>query len=100
MSRRSLPLLALLLLGAGGESTRYSTGTPAIAAAFAAKETCSCRFVMERTEAECDEWTRVSPDVARAKVDLTSKTVKSRALLFWTARAEWVDAETGCRLVP
>ena len=55
---------------------------------------------MERTEAECDEWTRVSPDVARAKVDLTSKTVKSRALLFWTARAEWVDAETGCRLVP
>jgi hypothetical protein len=101
MSR--LPVLLLLALAplqaAQGSGARYQTGTPALAAAFAAKETCSCLFVMERSAEACAEWTRVSPDVARAKADLAARTVTSRALLFWTAEARWLDERRGCVLV-
>ncbi len=54
---------------------------------------------MERDDAFCRDWIRVSPDVARITVDEDAKTVTSRALMGWkrTARFDPVD---GCRLDP
>jgi len=81
-----------------GVMGRYHNSTPSLAAAYRAKETCSCVFVQGRDEAYCRAWTEASPDVARAVVDPQGKTVRARALLFWTARARWVDRTAGCVL--
>ena len=55
---------------------------------------------MGRDEDFCAEWTRVSPDVVRFRVDHEEKQVTSRTLLFWRARARWGGAREGCVLVP
>jgi hypothetical protein len=54
---------------------------------------------MERDQAFCEEWTRVSPDIARIEVDEKDKTVTSRALAGWKRTARFVPGE-GCRLDP
>jgi hypothetical protein len=63
----------LLLLFActrdAGEPEKYSAALLSLATSFAAQEGCSCRFVMERDEAFCEEWIRVSPDIATIAVD-------------------------------
>ena len=51
---------------------------------------------MERDEAFCAEWTRVSPDVAHFKVDQETKAVRSKALGMGKSYAVYTDARTGC----
>jgi hypothetical protein len=77
---------------------RYRNSDPSLAAAYRAKEACSCRFVMGRDEAWCRAWTEASPDVARIEVDERSRAVSARALLLWSARARFVDGRRGCVL--
>ena len=78
---------------------KYSAALLSLATSFAAQEGCSCRFVMERDQAFCEDWIRVSPDVARITVDEQAKSVTSRALMGWTRTARFVPGE-GCRLDP
>jgi len=84
----------------GPKLPSYDTGLLTLASRFAAKETCSCRFVLGMDADFCKDVTRVSPDVAHARVDVDDKTVHARALGFWGAEAKWVNAEEGCVIVP
>ncbi len=78
---------------------RYAMGLLHLGAAYAAKEGCSCLFVSGRSLDVCKAYIKVSPDVAKIRVDFDEKVVKARALGF-TSRARWIDAQQGCRLDP
>jgi hypothetical protein len=98
-------LLAVLVAAAGvllglvpGVMGRYRTSTPALAAAYRAKETCSCVFVEGRDEDFCRAWTVATPNIARAEVDRAARVVRARALLFWSARARFAGEGRGCVL--
>src|SRR5262245_29610157 len=90
-------LLTALSLGACGSDEGYENNDAELAVRQKAKETCSCLFVMELSEQQCAAWTRVSPDVAKAKIDWDAKRVDSIALGFWSASAHYED-RTGCVL--
>ncbi|MEQ1567609.1 MAG: hypothetical protein ABMA64_18345 [Myxococcota bacterium] len=83
--------------GTSPRTDKYDAGVLSLAAGFAAKETCSCRFVQGRTAEECAAWVRVSPDVARVWVDPEARTVEAKALGFARTTARYVDGQ-GCRL--
>jgi len=97
-----LALAVLGLLGAlgvlPGVRGRYRSSDPALAVAYRARETCACLFVEGRPEADCLEWTRASPDVARVTVDTGRRSVTARALLAWSATARDEGSRLGCRL--
>ena len=99
---KTLLLGALCLVGCGKKSTvrTYDNSLFELASGFAAKETCSCRFVMKRDAAFCKEWVRVSPNVARPKVDEDAKTVTARSLGMGKQTARFVDDQVGCTLAP
>ena len=92
-------LLLLACTRDANEPEKYSTALLTLATSFAAQEGCSCRFVMERDEAFCEEWIRVSPDVATVTVDEQAKTVTSSALMGWKRTARFVEGQ-GCQLDP
>jgi hypothetical protein len=93
-------LLAGLLLSCGSntDSRQYSYNDLQLITSYTAKEMCSCLFVMEQSEAYCRVWTKQSPAVASVRIDAAHKTVESYAVLFWGARARWVDEKFGCVL--
>lgn len=76
----------------------YANSTPALAAAYRAKDGCICLFVLGRSPAACRSFTEASPDVASFEPDAAAGAVRSRALLFWSARARYVSSREGCRL--
>jgi hypothetical protein len=92
-------VILLLLACASKEPENYSAALLSLATSFAAQEGCSCRFVMERDEAFCEEWIRVSPDIATITVDEHAKTVTSSALMGWKRTARF-DPVQGCSLDP
>jgi hypothetical protein len=77
----------------------YGASLFSLASGFSAKEVCSCIFVSGRSEDECREWTRVSPNVARFKVDNKSKVVTANAVWMGRTQARYVDEKTGCVIV-
>ena len=92
-----LALLTLLLvLGAGCE--RYKANDLQILTGYSAKMTCSCIFVMKRSEDFCASWVKESPDVKTVSIDRDAKTVETEALSLWGARARFLDARRGCVL--
>lgn len=101
--RRLLVLipLAMMTCGAGGDGEarpeRYEAGLLKLASGVAAKEVCSCVFIMGRDEDFCRDWTRVSPDIAKFRVDYEAKTVRGRAL-FWRSTARYQGVREGCVL--
>ncbi len=97
----SFALVAMLLVGCGGNKDvhTYDNSLFQLASGFSAKEMCSCLFVMQRPESDCAEWTRVSPDVAKYKVDHDAKSVRSRALGMGKTVARWESERTGCVIV-
>jgi hypothetical protein len=99
--RLALGLLALITLITGLASCAieegYDNNDVEMAVRQKAKEMCSCLFVMELPEAHCAEWTRVSPDVAKATIDREHERVSATALGFWSASAHF-DGRTGCVL--
>ena len=98
MSRATVFLLLLSACGSK-EIRKYDNSLFQLGSGFAAKEACSCRFVMERDEAFCSEWVRVSPDLGRFEVDEEAKEVSARTLGMGRAKARFIDDEVGCRIV-
>lgn len=94
---RSLVVVVVLASAGCSAEGAYEADLLDLAVGFAAKETCSCRFVSGRTEGDCADWTRVSPDVAGT--DVGADGVTSSALLMWSAEAEYRGARDGCVLV-
>ena len=89
----------LALLGAiPGLGRRYPNSTPALASAYRAKDGCTCLFVLGRSPADCRAWTEASPDVASFEPDVAAGLVRSRALLFWSAKARYLGRGQGCRI--
>jgi hypothetical protein len=91
--------VAVLFSGCAQDDAKlrlYDNNDLELATVFAAKMTCSCRFVMQMDEAYCRDWVRVTPDIARFTVDETNKTVTSSAFISWTAKARYVDDKRGC----
>lgn len=75
----------------------YDNNDAELAVRQKAKETCSCLFVMQLSNGECEAWTKVTPNVAIAKVDWKNRRVYATALGFWSARASY-RGRTGCTL--
>jgi len=78
---------------------KYDNSLFRLASGFSAQEVCSCVFVMGRDEDFCAEWTRVSPDVAKFRVDHEARTVRARALGMGRTEARYTGEKTGCQLV-
>lgn len=76
----------------------YDNALLMLATGFAAKEGCSCIFVTGRDEETCKAYLKVSPDVAKIRVDYEAKRVTSRALGMSPSRARWVSERDGCVL--
>ncbi len=94
--RRIGLLLTLMLFTCGADKPqKYDAGLLKLASGVTSKEVCSCLFVMERDEDFCRAWTKVSPDIAKFKVDYDEKTVKSRALLTKSI-ARYQGERDGC----
>lgn len=95
--------IAMVWLAACGTpkkvSFTYDNSLFSLASGFSAKEVCSCVFVAGQDEAFCKELTRVSPDVARFKVDREAKEVRSRALGMGMQRAVYQGEGLGCTIV-
>lgn len=90
---------ALLAACGGGSSSRqYLNNDLVLASGHAARDMCSCTFVMGMDEAYCLAYTRASPDVARYSIDREKKTVEASALVLWGARARYVGPRFGCVL--
>jgi hypothetical protein len=95
----TLLLLGLVAPGCASDSGRmYANSDLELAPAYAARQVCSCVFVMQMGEDYCRRWTQVSPDIAGWRVDYEARTVQSSSLLFWHAQARFVDEHTGCVL--
>lgn len=93
--RALLALVALALASCGDEG--YDNNDAVLAVRQKAKEMCSCLFVMELSEEHCAAWTKVTPNVARSRVDRKAQRVTASALGFWSASARF-DGRTGCVL--
>lgn len=103
-------MMALLLVlacaarhdpAAGGPPPEtYDNALLELATGYAAKEGCSCIFVSGREEDVCRSYLRVSPDVAKIKVDYKTKRVTSKALGMKKTSAVWLSPEEGCVLEP
>jgi hypothetical protein len=89
---------ALAFLGAIPVRGRYANATPELAAAYRAKDGCTCLFVLRRSPSDCRAWTEASPDVASFEPEAGAPAVRSRALWFWSARARFLGPREGCRL--
>ena len=56
----------------------------------------TCVFVMRQTQEFCTRWTRASPNIKTVRVDWSARTVEAQSVLFFSARAHYVDAHRGC----
>jgi hypothetical protein len=93
------------VLVAGGSSAcgdpavrTYNNNDLTLVTGYAAKDMCSCLFVMRQSEAYCRAWTRASPAVNTTRVDWEARAVESQAAVFFGARARYVDRRRGCVL--
>lgn len=99
-SSRGFLIAAAVLAAACGPATprHYDNNDLELVAAYAARDVCSCRFVMEQGDAFCAAWIKASPEVGRYSADLKAKTVEASALLVWSASARHVGEHEGCVL--
>ena len=94
-------LAVLVLAGCGSKGVhRYDNSLFRLGSGFAAKQVCTCVFVSKQSEAFCRELTRVSPDIARFKVDHTAKEVRAQALGLGRQVARFENEALGCTLLP
>jgi hypothetical protein len=92
-----IAILPLLLGCAKSEPVHtYDATLLQLASGYSATMACQCIFMMEQTEEYCREWTRVSPEVARFRIDRDTRTITARSLGFRPVRAVWVDERHGC----
>jgi hypothetical protein len=98
MRRLALPLLALAALSCGGSTREYNNNDLVLVVSHAARDACSCYFVMEQDEAFCAAWLRASPNVAKYTIDHQNKRVQASALILWGAAARYEGERFGCVL--
>lgn len=94
-------LAALSLFGCADPHAQprlYARNDLQLLTSYAAKEICTCVFVMHQTDAFCERFTRASPNLKTFRIDHEGKTVETAAVLFWSARARWVSPRFGCVL--
>lgn len=97
--RRAWLLLLVVGVSCSSESGRqYERNDLQLLTAFAAKEMCSCLFVMQRDETYCREWARQDPNLRTYDIDWNAKRVETQAVLYWGARAHYVSPRRGCVL--
>ena len=88
----------LFLVVSAGCDTRYQNTELRLVTAFAAKEMCSCSFVMNRDEDFCLLYVKQSVPVAKLTVDRVNKKVIASQGLLWNGNAHLVDERFGCVL--
>ena len=93
-----LPLLMLLVGCAKSEEAlpTYDATLLQLASGYSATMVCQCVFMMGQTEEYCADWSRVTPEVAKFKVDREEKSITSRSLGFRPVTAIYVDDRQGC----
>lgn len=91
-------LLAVLLTGCATAPKTYDMTLLEMGAAYTAKETCSCLFVMGRPLDWCREWTRVRRGLITVRVDEEARSVTARALGQARTTAQFLDPRLGCVL--
>ncbi len=94
-------LLVTMVLGCANENgtpRTYDNNDLELSVGNAARNGCSCRYVMGLTETECRAWIRANPDVAFVRFDDVNKRVDASAFISWTATAHVVDVRRGCVL--
>ena len=92
-----LVLLVLVPVLDGCDAT-YSDNDLELLTRYRAKNLCSCLFVMERGEKYCSAWTSQAPRLATYSIDWDAREVSTQAMMYWGAKARFVDAERGCVL--
>lgn len=96
----TLSVFALCLAGCSEATSRtYDNSTLSLLVVHTAKDACTCRYVMGRTDAQCVNFVRASPDIASFTADDAKKEVSASVLAGWTARARFVSDHFGCELV-
>ncbi|MQQ37337.1 amidase [Pseudomonas sp. SZ57] len=71
---------------------------PTIISAYTAKEYCSCRYVMNNSEAYCQGY--IKQYLPSTLVDDSSQKRVIASGLGRTSSASWQDERQGCRLLP
>ncbi len=89
---------AALALGCGNSSgvRQYHNNDVQLAVGHAARDTCSCLFVMGQDEAFCQAWVKASPDIAKVTIDRGAAKVHASALMLWEATAHYEGEPYGC----
>lgn len=89
-----------LALSAGGcgktSAPPYNNNDLQLLTSYAAKELCSCVFVMGMSDDFCGRFTRANPNLKTYRIDHGAKTVETQAVLLWGARARFVSDREGC----
>jgi len=90
---------AAALAGCPGDPRPYNNHDLALLTSYAAKEMCSCVFVMHKDEQFCLRFTRASPNLRTVRIDRERREVEAQAVLAWGARARFISQREGCRLL-
>ncbi len=95
----SLMLIAVLvLLGLAWQNRVHLAAFPDVPSAYAAKEYCSCRYVMENSAEYCQGYAQLPVPLSGFVDDAANKQVSASAL-GRSNTATWLGARQGCRLV-
>lgn len=84
--------------GAAGCDATYQDNDLELLTRYRAKDMCSCLFVMGRGKDYCSRWTRQPPNLATYTIDWDRQEVRTQAMMYWGARARFVDEHFGCLL--
>jgi hypothetical protein len=105
MTKVGLPLFILLAIAGGASCGGSSSGERIydnndlqLLTSYAAKEICSCVFVMGRDEDFCGRWAKAAPNLKTFRVNRSDATVETQAVLFWSAKARYTGRRHGCVL--
>ncbi len=90
-----LILVALIVVIAW--NWQYAKAFPSILSAFTAKEYCTCRYVIGRSDQACRDYTKYFIHIDELRFDDAAKTVEVDAL-FHTNSARHLSEREGCRL--
>jgi|LNFM01.1.fsa_nt_gb hypothetical protein len=100
--RRTIASATLVAVGAlascEGDPRPYGNHDLALLTSYAAKEMCSCVFVMKKDEPFCLRFTRANPNIRTVRVNYEGRFVDAFAALAWGARARFISQREGCRL--
>jgi hypothetical protein len=96
---RRLVFPILLAAACSSEAGRtYERNDLQLLTSYAAKEICSCVFVMGQSEDYCAAWAKAAPDLKTFRVDRATGEVEAEAVLFWSRKARYLGRRRGCVL--